>query len=268
MEYIHRKSLLYKSGVEYAGYTVNHVLGCSHACAYPCYAYLLARRFGKVKSFEEWCNPKLVYNAASLLEDELSNVKEKVESIHLCFTTDPFMYGFGEISEMSIKLIDIINARGIAVTALSKGVLPAVLSTKSRSNEYGITLVSLDDDFQKRFEPGAAPINDRITALRILKEDGCKTWASIEPYPTPNIYDQDFTLILERMSFVDKIIFGRLNYNKLVTEYRDYKEFFNRLATQVIGFCNDHGIAYHIKEGTISEPKSPVGKQNQVSSVM
>ena len=33
-----RKSLIYKTAVEYGDYTLNHVTGCSHGCKYPCYA--------------------------------------------------------------------------------------------------------------------------------------------------------------------------------------------------------------------------------------
>lgn len=48
MKTITRKTLLYKTGVEYGDYTMNHVLGCSHGCLYPCYAYMMSKRFGKV----------------------------------------------------------------------------------------------------------------------------------------------------------------------------------------------------------------------------
>jgi len=46
---ITRKSLLYKTAVEYGDYTINHVEGCSHGCRYPCYAMMMAKRFGKVQ---------------------------------------------------------------------------------------------------------------------------------------------------------------------------------------------------------------------------
>ena len=49
-KFISRKSLIYKTNVEYGDYTINHVLGCSHGCKYPCYAYLLKKRFGIVKT--------------------------------------------------------------------------------------------------------------------------------------------------------------------------------------------------------------------------
>ena len=44
MESIKRKSLLYKTGVEYGDYTINIAEGCSHGCKYPCYAMLMAKR--------------------------------------------------------------------------------------------------------------------------------------------------------------------------------------------------------------------------------
>ena len=60
---IERKTLLYKTGVEYGDYTINHVLGCSHGCMYPCYAFLMNKKFGKVKDYKDWITPKIVSNA-------------------------------------------------------------------------------------------------------------------------------------------------------------------------------------------------------------
>ena len=74
----------------------------------------------------------------------------------------------------------------------------------------------------------------------------------LEPYPTPNIINQDLGEILEEISFVDKIIFGRMNYNKEVTSYKKHKYYFNDLAKQVVEYCDSHNIEYHIKDGTIT----------------
>lgn len=252
MEEIARKTLLYKTGVEYGDYTVNHVLGCSHGCKYPCYAMMLAKRFGKVKTYEEWCKPKIVVNALDLLKKEIPKHKEKITSVQLCFSTDPFMYGYPEIEQMSVEIIRTLNAAGIKCTALTKGILPEELAELSRDNEYGITLISLDDEFRKRMEPNSAPYAERIAALKRLHDLGRKTWVSIEPYPTPNIIQQDYAPILDAVSFADKIIFGRLNYNAEVSRYKDHKAFFNALAQQTIDFCTAHGKQYHIKNGTIT----------------
>jgi len=87
-----RKSLLYQSKVEYGGWTINQVLGCTHGCKYPCYALSLAKRTGRVKTYDDWCHPEFVENALELLDDELRRLRGKIDSVHLCFTTDPFMW--------------------------------------------------------------------------------------------------------------------------------------------------------------------------------
>ena len=253
MEKIIRKTLLYKTGVEYGDYTINHVQGCAHGCKFPCYAMMMAKRFGTVKTYEEWCEPKLAENALEILDKEIPKLKEKIESVHLCFSTDPFMYGYDEVSRMSIAIIKKLNVAGIKCTALTKGLLPIELAQLSRENEYGITLVSLNEGFRKEMEPNTAPYQERITALRALHDAGCKTWVSIEPYPTPNFIEQDLNEILEAISFCDKIIFGRLNYNKKVSEYTEYKAYFNKLAKHVIAYCKVNRKHCHIKDGTISE---------------
>ena len=249
---IERKSMLYKTGVEYGDYTMNHVLGCAHGCKYPCYAFLMARRFGKIDSYEKWLEPFLVRNTLEILDKEIPRLKARINSVQLCFTTDPFMYGYEEIKKMSLASIQKLNAAGIKCTILTKGLLPPELATFSDENEYGITLVSLNEDYREKTEPGAAAYRDRLEALRRLHESGCKTWVSIEPYPTPNLVEQDLSTILDTVAFTDKIIFGRTNYSKEITAYQTHKAFYNEQAATVITFCRERHIAYHIKDGTIT----------------
>ena len=248
--YIERKSMLYQTGVEYGDYTMNHVLGCSHGCKYPCYAFLLKKRFGQVKTYEEWCRPFLVSNTLELLDEEIPKLKDKIQSVQLCFTTDPFMYGYPEIQQMSLAAIRRLNANNIKCRVLTKGLLPIELKDLYSENEYGITLISLDEAYREKVEPGAAAYADRLAALKSLHDAGRKTWVSIEPYPTPNLIGQNLSEILESVSFVDRIIFGRTNYNKTVSAYRKNKHFYNECAEEVIAFCKDRGIDCHIKNKT------------------
>ena len=88
-----RKTMLYKTGVEYGDYTVNHILGCSHGCKYPCYAYLMSHRFGKAKNLNEWEDYKIFDNVLDILKEELDKKHKKIKTVQLCFSTDPFMYG-------------------------------------------------------------------------------------------------------------------------------------------------------------------------------
>lgn len=245
--------MLYETGVEYGDYTMNHVQGCAHGCKYPCYAYLMKKRFGQIKSYAEWLEPKLVSNTLELLDMEIPKLRDKIQSVQLCFTTDPFMCGYDEVTEMSLDAIRRLNDAGIKCTTLTKGISPMALADLSDQNEYGITLISLDEEYRRKVEPGSATYRERIAAIKQLHDAGCKTWVSIEPYPTTNLIEQDIFEILDTVSFTDRIIFGRTNYNKDVTAYKEHKHFYNQKAAEVIEFCKERGIQYHIKNKTITE---------------
>lgn len=257
VSYISRSSLLYKSKVEYADFCINHVEGCSHGCTFPCYAFMMAKRFGKIKSYAEWIKPKIVKNSLELLDKEIPKYKNQIKFVHLCFTTDPFMYTYPEVTDMTLKIINKLNSNEIKCTSLTKGIYPReLLNIKkySKDNEYGITLVSLDSDFKKIFEPGSAPYIERIKALKMLHDAGLKTWVSMEPYPTPNLSNsgniQELIKILNEISFVDNIIFGKLNYNCKSSNFPENEKFYEKCATIVEKFCKLKGIKYHIKYGT------------------
>ena len=252
METITRKSLLYKKKVEYGDYTINHIFGCQHGCLYPCYAFNLAKRFGYIKKYEEWIKPKLVVNSLELLDMEIPRLKNKIKSVQLCFMTDPFMSEYPEVGDMTIKIINRLNRDNIKTIVLTKSILPDELLNTKKINEYGITLVSLDEMFREKFEPYASKYEERINSLKKLHENGFKTWVSIEPFPTPNICRQNLEDLLNKVSFVDYIVFGRMNYNKSVTSYKGYKNFYNSCAMVVEDFCKEKNIKFHIKNGTVS----------------
>jgi DNA repair photolyase len=250
-----RKSLLYKTGVEYGDYTINHVLGCSHGCLYPCYAFMMARRFGRIKDYCDWLKPRLVENSLDLLKIEIPKYKKNIKSVHLCFTTDPFMVGYPEIQQMSIEIIRLLDSEGIKCTALTKGVLPIELSQFGNIHEWGISLISLNEDFRKKIEPFSAAYSDRIESMKHLHDLGFNTWVSMEPYPTPNIIDQEVSNLLQSVGFVQRIVFGRLHYNGLVGKFRLYQDFYDSSVTQVIRYCESNNVTYYIKAKTTITPR-------------
>lgn len=261
---ITRKSLLYKSRVEYAEYGLNHVEGCAHGCRYPCYAMMLKKRCGAVKSYEDWIRPKLVSNALGLLDEEIPRLKDKVRRVFLCFSTDPFMYQVDEVQALSLEILERLNNAGIQAVLVSKGAYPSVLTDTARfgdRNEYGSTIVSLSEDFRKKYEPNAAPIESRISSLQQLHEAGLSTWVSMEPYPTPNIVDQDIKGILNRIGFVERIVFGKWNYNATASQFLHSREFYNSMAAEVMKFCNERSIDLHVKEGTLKTPSTSAAEQ-------
>ncbi len=243
MDTIRRKSLLYRSGLGF--WCINAAQGCSHGCRYPCYAFMMAKHHGRVGSYDEWCRPRIVENALELLDHELAHKRSLPALVHLSLTTDPFMTGRPEIADLSLALIERLNARGIRVSVLSKGVLPRELADRRRfrpDNVLGASLVSLDEGFRARFEPGAAPYAARIAALAALHEAGCRTLVHVEPYPTPNIVDQELMPLLGEVSFVDELYFGGWNYSPLARAYGDRERFYREQGRAVRAFCREHGI--------------------------
>lgn len=244
METLTRRSLLYRSGLGFL--CLNHVQGCAHGCRYPCYAFLMARSHGRVKTYAEWCRPKLVANAPERLAHELARLKHRPDPIHLCLTTDPFMIGYPEVAEMSLKLIAMVNAADVPVSVLTKGVLPEALADRERfpaDNLHGISLVSLSEEFRVRWEPGTASYAERIRALRVLHDRGRRTRVHIEPYPTPNIFDQDLGKLLGAVDFVDELFFSGWNYNPSARAFPGREAFYQGQAAQVRNFCGERGIA-------------------------
>ncbi|HPP10971.1 MAG TPA: three-Cys-motif partner protein TcmP [Defluviitoga tunisiensis] len=277
IESIQRRSLLYKTKVEYGNWTINHITGCKHGCKFPCYAMMMAKKFGWVQDYEDWRIPRIASNALELLDREILKYKDQIDFVHLCFMSDPFMYDFEkkqlvpEVKDLTLKIIERLNKEHIKVTTLTKGVYPDDILDQKRflpENEYGITLVSLNDKFKEQYEPFSAPYRDRLNSLKTLANAGLNTWVSMEPYPTPELDKtaQNITDILDELRFVKKIIFGKLNYNRLasykgnlISVWKNNEDFYKEMAGQVINFCQKNGIKYHIKSGT------PLSKSNTVN---
>jgi DNA repair photolyase len=161
-----------------------------------------------------------------------------------------------EICDLSRQIITRLNQSGVPVTTLTKGIYPNELVTVAdhlhSANQYGISLVSLSEPFRAEWEPGAAPVEERIASLRLLAGKGCQTWVSIEPYPTPNIdpTSADVESLLDALSFVDRVVFGMWNYNARASAYEREHGFYGRAAAQVSAWCMRNGKSLHVKSGT------------------
>lgn len=124
-----------------------------------------------------------------------------------------------------------------------------------KRKEYGLTIISLDEDYRERMN--RALLHTQIVLQRYVccTKLAAKHGSVWSPYPTPNLIEQDLQAVLRSICFVDKIIFGRTNYSKAVNAYLQHNDFYNKKAHEVIRFCEENGIAYHIKEKTITESK-------------
>ena len=243
------KSILNKSKVEYVDVSCNLTLGCKHSCSY-CYARNIALYSGAIKNADEWKEPKIKSNALELIEKAIPNLAPGTIPL-LSLMSDPFQYGRSDICNFSLQAIALINSSGHNVSTLTKGLLPVrELAQLSHYNIHGISLSGVSERIRETFEPGASPYRERIMALRQLSELNIPTWVSLEPIFPPSVVKQNIYEVLESVSFVKYLVYGKINnFGAIGSEYRD---FYNEEAHKVIEYCQAHGIVCHIKNGTIT----------------
>ena len=89
-------------------------------------------------------------------------------------------------------------------------------------------------------EPGAATIEDRVTAIDDAHSRGIKTWVSLEPVIDPG---QALQLIRQLHPIVDHWKIGKINYNKEIENKVDWLEF----RSKVLNLLHSLGADYYIK---------------------
>ena len=58
------------------------------------------------------------------------------------------------------------------------------------------------------------------------------------------------TELLGKVAFVDKVVFGKWNYNSLATAYDRRHSFYSTIVPQVVEWCGHNDKSLHIKAGT------------------
>ena len=102
--------------------------------------------------------------------------------------------GIGTVTDAYQPIEDKYRITRKCLEALLKNDWPVSIQTKSplvlrdvdlikrfSDREVGFTITCIDDSFRKIFEPGSAPVDDRLAALKKLNEEGIRTWVFIGP---------------------------------------------------------------------------------------
>jgi DNA repair photolyase len=172
----------------------------------------------------------------------------EVDGVFMSFGCDPLSnYNW----ENTYNLKNLLLWRGINVAILSK--MERIVSVET-GIRCGATIVSLENEFARMYEPRAPHPKNRLEKLKIAHKRGVFVWVSMEPYPAPEIFKQDLDKLLEELSFVDFIIFGKWNYDKRANT-PEAKEFYKNAAAEFVDFCEEHKIRYHVKSDTLGGGK-------------
>ena len=222
---------------EYSPFALNLYNGCDHRCTY-CYVPAIQRK--TVKEYSVVAPKKDILEK---LTHDLANNKIR-EQVLMSFSGDPFCVA--ETKErISIRALQLLSAAKVPVAVLTKGgrrVGPAIDVFRSFGDriKVGATIVFIDQYKATTFEPGAAPIWERIGTLGVLKEAGIRTWISMEPVIYP---DEAIKVILETLGVCDEYRIGRINYDPKLGESVNLE-----FVKNAIRILRDAGKAFYIKK--------------------
>jgi len=201
------KSILGKSSI--GDYCINPYVGCMHACVY-CYADYYTKKFSRHQ--EEWGEfVDVKINAPEVLLKEIGKKKNGI--VYISSLTDAYQpleakYG------ITRKILEILARYDWPVIIQTKSslVLRDLDVLKKFSNiEVGFTIISLDENKTGKLEKFASPPKERVKALKILKENGIKTFVFIGPIMPFTRIEEIEKIVEETKEFSDEFYFDKLN---------------------------------------------------------
>ena len=207
---------------EYADLACNLYIGCTHGCKY-CFAPACMH-----STPAKWKSGVYVrQRALELFERDAADLQESRDgrAVLFSFLSDPYQPLEAE-EGITHRALEIVRAHGLKSKILTKGREELVSADfdlmRSAGTELGITVSFVDDRARKRWEPAAAPVEERLRLLEKAHAAGIRTWVSLEPVIDPA---QALAVIRAALPYVDFWKVGKLNHMKDVEKKIDWPRF-------------------------------------------
>lgn len=234
---------------EYADLACNLYIGCTHGCVY-CFAPGCLHC-----THADWS--QRVYlrkRALELFERDAADLQRANDKrvILFSFLSDPYQplereYG---VTHRALELIKHYGLRSQILTKGGADLISADLDLmKEAGTELGITVSFVDDKIRKRWEPHAAPIEERLAILKKAHERGVYTWVSLEP-----VIDtaQALEVIRAAVKYVDRWKIGKLNHMKGVEAESDWPKFREDVRALLHSYGKEEGPDFYIKHDLLT----------------
>lgn len=182
---------------------------------------------------------------------QLASGKIENQTIHLCFTCDPYPKGVD--SSVTREIIKAIKGLGCNVSILTKNGEDAErdFDLLDENDWFGITYAGyegysfrgdINNDYIPLEEPNSGTVFGRLLALYHAHKKGIKTWVSAEPV----LYPEKVLEFIELADYVDKWYIGKLNYRPSEVNWKE----FGKKAERV---CIEHKRDFYIKDSLKKE---------------
>jgi DNA repair photolyase len=223
--------------LEYGRLTTAPYRGCGHKCSY-CYVPLVLKM--KRTDFDAKAEPRKDYLKRLISDASKYQALGITEQVLFSFTTDPY-HPFD--TTLTREAIVVLQGYGLGFCTLTKGGLRALRDSdlyRAGRDAFACTLTSLDAEFSRKWERGAALPAERVAALRTFHERGIFTWASLEP--TLSV-EHSLRIVEETHPFVDLYKIGMVNYLPITktTDWRDY-------TLRMLELVNKVGVKHYFKK--------------------
>ena len=229
-----------KQAREYAALAINIYKGCQHGCRY-CFG---KRRMSEEQKADSDSNPNPKAHFLEKLEYKAAKMESKeTPEILLSFLGDVY-----QPAEMDLKLtrgaLEILVENALPFTVLTKGGTRACRDFDllvEGGGRFGTSLVWMDQEQADHWEPGAASIVDRISAIQLAHDRNILTWVSVEPVIEPL---EALKVIKELHPIVDHWKIGKINRCPEVERRHDWVAF----RDEVSFLLDALGAGYYLKK--------------------
>ncbi|MDO8507495.1 MAG: radical SAM protein [bacterium] len=208
------KEIFTKTKLPGADWVINQYVGCGHNCSY-CYA----RFIGRWKGYGEWGSwIEAKINAPELVKGKL--VKGRVFMSSVSDAYQPIEKELG----LTRKVLENMDKNtDLSILTKSDLVLRDIDILKQfKSVDVGFTINSFSGKEKEIFEPDSPTSEERIKAMKMLKESGIKTYAFVSP-TIPGLIDLN-KVIDQTKDYADYYWFEVLNLRGAGKEFSDILE--------------------------------------------
>lgn len=232
---------------EYSPLALNYINGCDHGCVY-CYVPKMMKRFRKDYIHSD----VYIKEEGALIKEVLASARKHRNSsqqVFISFLTDPYSH-FNKDTKLTRRVLQILLDHQIPVSILSKGgynILEDIdLIKKFGPNiQVGGSLTFVDKELSKKWEKTSSDPIERFETLRILHDEGIRTWASMEPviYPEQSLQIMELT-----KDYVDGYKIGKLNHFQNHEKKFDWAQFLR----DAVAVMRKNDKLFYIKKDLLS----------------
>ena len=212
------KNIFTKTKLPGCDFVINQYVGCGHACLY-CYANAICKwlwRMKGKKNYGKWGSwVEVRVNAPELVKGKKIKGLVWMSSI-----SDPYQPIERKLKLTRRILENMDKNIELAIQTKSNLILRDIdLFKKFKKIEIGLTINGFEGKIKELFEPNSSTHKERVETLKILKENGIKTYAFVSPiiFNLVNVKK----CIKETKNFVDDYWFEILNLRASGKEFQD-----------------------------------------------